>query len=314
MKNNKSLHVFKYLAFALLFVVILFSFIVIHFIGVYKIVYPNNVKNNINENYSMHLSFDDVDLSLKNLATEKYDSLFEEPFFAWLKKLNKNYNATFSLYVYNNSLSLLTNKYESDFYSNSGWLKIGLHCDNESENYANLTFEDGKEKWNLFVDNMLRVTGSTNSIDFVPRLHNYACSQEAISGMLSCLHPPKGFLTADDNRVSYSLTNNQIEEINTKDYIIKDSLHYFKTDFRLDWFSNNFSSKNLYKKPTHLTVYNELLFRFAKEDNINNFVVFTHEWQIYNGKTINKNKTWVEDCCKFASEYNIKFDYIQNLV
>ena len=74
MKNNKSLHVFKYLAFALLFVVILFSFIVIHFIGVYKIVYPNDVKNNINENYSMHLSFDDVDLSLKNLASEKYDS------------------------------------------------------------------------------------------------------------------------------------------------------------------------------------------------------------------------------------------------
>ena len=72
-----------------------------------------------------------------------------------------------------------------------------------------------------------------------------------------------------------------------------------------------------YKKPIKDTVYEELEYRFTNSEyskSLSSYILFTHEWQIYNGSTLNNKKTWIEDACKFTQDNNINFDYPQNRV
>ena len=55
----------------------------------------------LTDEYSIHISFDDVASCISNLSKNSYASLFDEPFFGWLKNLHDTYGAKFSLYIYN---------------------------------------------------------------------------------------------------------------------------------------------------------------------------------------------------------------------
>lgn len=268
----------------------------------------------------IHISFDDVTLCIENLINKTYTSVFEEPFFAWLKSLNEQYGAKFSLYVMNiANLANVPDTYKSEFLAAKDWLKFGLHSNTANSTYENATYATGAADWNAFVSQIIRITGTFETIDRVPRLHYFYGSKEALQGMRDCECGALGFLAADDSRQSYYLTASQNSFLKTHDSIIDfaNGLLFYNTDFRGDWFKSGFTSENIYNVPVKSNVYDELLYRFALAkyaDTFKSYIYFCHEWQFYNGTVVNENRAWTEDICRFGNDYNIPFDYPQNRI
>ena len=83
----------------------------------------------------IHFSVDDAINCFENLTRneKKYDSAFEEPFFAWIKSLHEKYDAKVSLYCFYEkegfSLADCTELFADDFKASSGWLKFGFHAE-----------------------------------------------------------------------------------------------------------------------------------------------------------------------------------------
>lgn len=269
----------------------------------------------VNDSDFMHISFDDVSTSFSNLANNTYESLYDEPFFGWLQGLNTTYGAKFSLYTYTNSLDSVPNAYAEEFTAAADWLKIGLHADNANSNFGGYTEEQGKASWNAFVEEITRITGTTDSIDTMPRLHTFAGSEAALKGMASANTPATGFLSADDSRISYYFTEEIRDYLYDNDYITDNvnNLVFVATDLRGDWFDG--TGINTYKKPVAKTVYDELKYRYTDSSFATSrgcYIFFTHEWKVYDGESLNSKKAWVEDACKFAKDYNLSIDFPMN--
>lgn len=277
-------------------------------------------KNNIDSGNYMHISFDDITYCIQNLINNTYTSLFKEPFFTWLKGLHDSYGAKFSLYVYNiNNLSHIPATYKQEFLDNSNWLKFGLHSTTSNSTYENSSATEGATDWNTFITQVIRFTGSTNSIDRIPRLNYFAGNKACLVAMRDCNCGALGFLSADDSRTPYFLDDAKKTYLQTHDNIIdlETGLIFYHTDMRGDWFLPSFSSGNTYDRPTKNNVYDELAYRYTLSkysDTFKSFIYFCHEWQFYTGTSLNEYKKWTEDACKFAHDYNIRFDYPQNRI
>ncbi len=271
-----------------------------------------------NSNY-IHISFDDVEKCMNNLINNHYSSLFNEPFFNWLRDLHDEYGAKFSLYTYLNKVSEMPDAYKKDFTENSSWLKFGLHSKNSSDTYENATYEQAANDWNAFVMHVIRFSGSFDSVDRVPRLHYFSGSSDALQGMRDANCGALGFLSADDSRISYDFSDAQADYLKDHDSLLntENGLMFFKTDMRGDWFTDNFTSVNIYTVPSCETVYDELVYRFSQPqeaDAFRSYIFFAHEWQFYNGHSLNQYKKWTEDACRFADDHKLSFDYPQNRI
>ena len=111
--------------------------------------------------------------------------------------------------------------------------------------------------------------------------------------------------------------NDMMNHLYDNNYLIdeENNLTFISTDIRCDWFYN-FSSNNNYKAPIKDNVYDELTYRYTNSElksSFRNMIIFTHEWLVYNGQTINSKFDSIIDACRFAEEYNIKFNYAQNI-
>ena len=264
----------------------------------------------------IHFSFDDVSCCFKNLVTNNYNNLFEEPFFNNLKELNELYDAKFSLYTYTNVLKQVSDKYKEEFSASSDWLKVGFHSSSSGFSLTNSNYNDGKKFWEEFVLNVEIVCGSINSLDKMPRLEYFSGSYDVIQGMKDASNGALGFLSSDDNRLSYYFNKDVMEYLYKNDYLKDENnnLTFLSTDIRGDWFYN-FSSNNQYITPIKDNIYDELIYRNSEdefENSIKSLIIFTHEWLVYDGININNKFSFVTNTCKFAYDYNLSFDYPQN--
>lgn len=266
-----------------------------------------------------HLSFDDVRLCTANLVNNIYTSIWNEPFLGWLKGLHEQYGAVFSLYLYD--ISNLTNvpaTYKNELFAAREWLKFSPHAAiNNNATFENATAEVGAAAWDTVVTNVIRFAGSPQSIDRIPRLDRFKGSLAALTAMRDCDCGALGFLSTDDSRAPYYLTQVQYEYLQEHDIFIDDTngLYFLHTDMRGDWFLDSFTSEYTYREPTETNVYDDLVQRYnasIESDTFRAYIWFTHEWQVYENGALNSNKKWVEDACKFAYDYEIPFDYPQN--
>lgn len=258
--------------------------------------------NYIKSGLSIHLSIDDVESCLKNLENNEYNSLFDEPYFAMLKDLHEKYNACFSLYVYTESFNAITKtSYREDFIKNSNWLKIGYHSTNASTNFANDTYITAKQKYNTFVENVLRICGTNRVIDRVPRFANYVAPLYMIDGTADANCGVIGLLDADDDRVSYNHNQNIIN-------FMKNHYEYFDNISQLFFIKTNLRIEN----STNLQ--NDLLEILKTTNGTNrNIEIFTHEWWMYNGITVT-HKQELETICSWANSNNIPFNFVENKI
>ena len=294
--------------------------IILLFFSISGCVNDTSADSKKNDMYYFHISFDDTMASIKNLNDKaEYDSLFDEPFFGFLKSMHEKYNAKFSLYVYNDNLKNVTAKYKDEFLNAHTWLKFGLHSTSHTERFfKTATYEQGKEQWNIFIEEIIRITGSTLSVDRMPRLHYWEGCEAAMQGMRDADSGALGFLSADHTYPSYYLTTEQHNYAYTHDHIIdyKNSFVFVATDLRFDWFGKNYYSANHYIKPSHSSVYEELEYRFSEKSfssTLSSYIVFGHEVMVYDGKKMTENgQQWIEDVCRFAKDKQIDFDFPQN--
>lgn len=245
----------------------------------------------------MHFSFDDMEHCFRNLKTEGYDSIWDEPFLAALYDAHERYGIKFSLYVWKDVLHGQPDAYAEEWQAAADWLKIGLHSKDDG-NFAEATYEEGRAAWERFVSDVYAMTGTYEIIDRIPRLHNFAGSAEALRGMQEAEHGALGFLAADDTRLSYALDAETCEAMREGDYV-KDAngLLFLATDERCEWYRNEL-------------LYDILAEKYAENlDAETCYILFTHEYEVYDGHTVNGNFDWVHDAAQFFLENEIPFAF-----
>ena len=101
----------------------------------------------------VHLSFDDVSISMKELTTDSmaYTSFFEQSFFKKLKLLHQCCGAKFTLYVYEKDGTYCIDdfpiKYEKELRGNRDWLRFGYHAQTPVDSMAqNVAFSTAYNK------------------------------------------------------------------------------------------------------------------------------------------------------------------------
>ena len=186
-----------------------------------------------------HFSIDDFYLAFEDLTVNKdtYTSIFDNETFAWLKEFHEATGATVSCYCfYQNSdasftLDMVPSKYAKEFKANQDWLRFGFHALKSGINYASASSDAAKEAYEKTINALLKITGSPECIDRMPRLHNFAGSLEACKGMKTAVCGPIGFLAAisaadGTARQSYYLNQTDNQYIFTHDYLYDEEHHF----------------------------------------------------------------------------------------
>lgn len=246
-----------------------------------------------------HLSFDDCHASLENL--NNFDYLFDEPFFKYLKSLHDKYNINISLNVNNiYDLKKINKNFQDDLLDNT-WLTFTFHSIyNKFDTFVPINeIRDGIK---FFKYQISKLFGKQSIGKFI-RLEGFQGTTEELMEIVNILNS-SSFLAPDDTRQSYDLLEFESEYLYKNGYLKKDTITYYKTDFRLEMFGNYSTNEN-YVHVKMSKPYNEVVYRLLKQQILNNtIIVFTHEWYIYQDYKINeKVGHQLENFCKFINDY-----------
>lgn len=260
-------------------------------------------------NKVLHISFDDINICIKNLKKYEYDSVFDEDFFGFIKELHEKNGAVISLYCYTDTFNNMPNFYQKELGACSKWLKFGIHAPNEREDYSKYSYSEAKKEYELFVKEILQLTGTVESIDRCPRLHCFTASKEAILGMRDAENGIWGLITAEKrnpnkklkNRISYQLDPTRSNETIYYDELTK--IYYIQTAIRCDWLVNWKQWVRVYTLSFGKV---ELLMRsLIKKYDI--LECFAHEWNF-------EARDIVRQCAIWGEKNDLKSDFIQNIV
>lgn len=304
MNEDKKIKIKKYIKTILISIIII-SIIFMQYLQINKLKNEVNILNTRIENQGKsnkyaHFSIDDTIKIFKDLYRnqEKYNSIFQNDTLKYLKELNDTYGIVVSCYCWYEdngfNLSMMPDKYREEFKENSNWLKFGFHAYDTNTNYT--TDSDPTkllEDYNKTVNEIIRITGTSDSIDNIIRLHYYSGSKECIESIKNTDNGIKGLLTADDFETkSYYFDNNISQIIYSNDIYIDNSLYFINTDFRVENMEN----------------IEEELKSNQGTNKSNMLIFFTHEWKLNNIKIKND----IESICTYIINNGYVFDFPEN--
>ncbi|MBQ6795659.1 MAG: hypothetical protein IJO83_05895 [Clostridia bacterium] len=240
----------------------------------------------------MHISFDDVYACLYDITVNQYSSVFENTFFAELRKLHGDYGAVFTLNCFNTStknskydISNLPDRYSDELAGCADWLRFAFHAESDTTAYGTTSFTNNiatpaqsAASYKKFTSAILNATGTADSVDTVVRLGFFTGTRENVEALRECDYGITGLLTADDTRLSYYFDNNLNNYIiNNNDYYDGQlNLRLIRSQKRLEGVSNTSTALNT------LSAYSG-----------NMIEVFTHE-QDYKGSVPNRLKEYIQ--------------------
>lgn len=208
----------------------------------------------------VHFSCDDTYACLYDLILngETYESIFENSFFASLKKCHDETGACFTLMTFNThtqvpdyDISKVPSKFQSEFQECQSWLRFAFHAENETTRYATAT--GILESYNRFVSSIYTLTGDYECIDRIARLGFFSGSLDNVLQIKNAGHGIIGLLTADDTRTSYYLSHEESEtaRLKGKYYDLDNGLIFIKTLNR-NWANakEEMTTNPLYRKMT----------------------------------------------------------------
>lgn len=191
--------------------------------------------------------------------SSKYNSIFDHPFLGELKELHNSTGAKFTLFVYEQdgdyTISKFPDRFAEEFNQSADWLKIGYHAMSPSIS------RDSIEMKTVFIPSFDRVdsiltTKFKRAKSSIIRLHYFHATQEEVKHLRD-----KGIstlLAADDDRISYSLSESENSKLIKNETLEKNGMMYISTDHRVE------------RDNTMMG-----LIKNAADDE---FVIFTHEW------------------------------------
>lgn len=223
---------------------------------------------------SVHFSIDDCILVFKDISKNpnkkspvKASSLLKN-----LYKLHQREGVKVTLYCFCESdgftLEQVPDVYSEWFGNNSDWLKFGYHGYNAEQTFRDSFVED----LNFFENQIIRITGTENSLAKIVRTHRFEGSVEN----LKAFGENYTFLSADNldlHPTSYYLTEVQTKLLYDNEKLFEDytGLNFITTDFRLE---NIKSIQEVLKKTI----------------NDHYIIFFTHEKELTNPK----RKNWIK--------------------
>lgn len=201
-----------------------------------------------------HVSVDDTDSAFQELCDEKYRSIWQHPFWCNLRKLHEKWGCSFTLYVFGgleNKRNLFRKELMiKELQKCSTWIKVAYHG---SDSEDAVEFKENFCATKQFLSQLM----GEDAIAHIIRLHRFQASYDVVDYLkgqgVRCL------LTADDNRLSYDLCEEQVRHLRNKGIIKNGNMIYLHTDVRLE-------------KWEFLTQY----YNWKKRD-CNILVLFTHE-------------------------------------
>lgn len=214
----------------------------------------------------VHLSFDDCYMCLRDLSADstRYSSIFENPFLGELKSMHESKEAKFTLYIYEQAdgfnIKNLPAKFISEFRDNSGWLKIGYHAKNPTISKDSIALFSVFSRSFTVVDSVLTSKSIGDGKTSTVRLHFFFATSKETDFLKE--NGIARLLAADDDRISYSLSEYENNILKEKEEITKNGITYVTTDLRIER--------------------DNLLAGLWKNRNDTEFVVFTHEWAYNN--------------------------------
>ncbi len=275
----------------------------------------------------IHVSFDDVYQCLQDLTTnaDTYTSVFDSPFFAYIKGLHDEYGAVFSLYCFNTAsgwdIETVTDKFQTELSENSDWIKFGFHSEDADTNYGT-DDEDGKygtalgdcaEKitasYNKFLAGVERLTGNCfESVDHIARLGFFAGTKTNVTTLKSL--GMTGFIGSEStSRTSYYLDTDASKTMHSKGVYedTAEGLLFLPSQTRLE------SVASAEKKTVGKT--DEYLANIYNIETAKVIEIFTHEgrWKEKESDTTYGTPNTLNDYLSWAKENGYSFGYAQNV-
>lgn len=254
-----------------------------------------------------HFSFDDVRFCMIDITNNEntYETIFDNPFFAFLKNMHDKYGAVFSLFLFlNNSdgstIEDYTDKFSSDFSVCSSWLKFGLH--EGTNNYQESTVERAAEEYARFITEITRICGGIESIDRCPRLGNFEGNLVSMQAMRDSNVGIVGLLASWNARGGYYLTTEQ-------GAIVCNYGRYVDTVNRLTFY-RSIKTFEEYDPATELSI-----LETVSGANRNSYaIMMMHEYAIYTSSytLVESMCGRVSYSCKWAKEHGYYWNYPMN--
>ena len=208
----------------------------------------------------VHFSCDDTYACLYDLILngDTYTSIFENSFFASLKKCHDETGACFTLMTFNThtevpdyDISNVPTKFQTEFQGNKSWLRFAFHAENDLTAYATATGIN--ESYSKFTSAIYSLTGDYGCIDRITRLGFFSGSLNNVLSIKNAEYGIIGLLAADDTRTSYYLSKEDSETVRLKGkfYDLENELVFFKTLNR-NWYTaqEELSNNPQYRKIT----------------------------------------------------------------
>lgn len=213
---------------------------------------------------TVNYSFDDTYEILQELTEheEEYDSIFECEKLAALRSLHEAYDVKFSMFCFEQAdgyeIGNVTTRFQKEFEENSDWLRFGYHGKDRATKFDDTFSKEEFETSYSRVEQAITAFAGKESVCHTIRLHYFMCTQEEKEFLKK--NGITGLFAADDERVSYDLTEEENLALNQERFFEKE-LFYYKTDLRLE---------NVTDLETEL----------EQLQGLEHAVIFTHEYEL----------------------------------
>lgn len=234
-----------------------------------------------------HISIDDVSKCFISLSEDsmKYGSIFDEPFFRYLKELHEDYDCSVTCYCFENDgdfdVSQVPIKYARELADNSDWLKFGFHgIKPMAHRPINVKYSEFTTAFSNFQKAVERFASCHNLATMLRLDYFYATPSEVVFLRNNGV---RTLLSADDDRRNYYLPFQKNRQLIHKNSIEYEGIKYLRTNIRIENIDFPY-------------------FNILKNRNRDTLVIFTHEW-----KLDNLNKYKLKRTIKILKEQNYIF-------
>lgn len=213
------------------------------------------------------------------------------------------------------SLADMTNTYATEFTAAKAWLKFGFHSLDGTVTLNSVSSSSAKDYYDNFIEEIVRITGTVETIDMVPRLQSFSGTVDVCRALRDCDCGCLGFLTADYSETSggsggqsvgYYLTSPAPVVLWNKGqwYDYQERLHFYPSSLRLDGMNASATETYLNK---FLTV--------AKYGQSEMICMYCHENQMFINGSVGSNYTAsLTKVAEWAVAHGYLFGYPMNRI
>lgn len=185
-------------------------------------------------------SIDDNIWFLRDINSNNYSSIFENPYLGFFKNLHEKYGARFQFNIYYETegfdLSEMTDRYRDEWRENADWLRLSFHGRDDigEPPYMNSSYEEAFEDCQSVHREILRFAGE-DTLSYFTTIHYCQASPEALRAFYDCgLRGLVGLF--EDGRYCYQ--KSYPEFLEPYKYDPESDFYFFINDMIINMFSS----------------------------------------------------------------------------